>query len=117
QDVGAAVKLLGSIVELRNLDPTEFDPSERVEFEALCILAEVYDALLQPFINPDLSLSQQIESLTKFSHLICALYLENGTAFLPNQLYSDYQTMVKNAILMVPKTRLINGRLGVYICI
>ncbi|KAJ7820828.1 hypothetical protein B0H14DRAFT_3472012 [Mycena olivaceomarginata] len=81
KDVGAAVKLLGSIVELRNLDPTEFDPSERVEFEALCILAEVYDALLQPFINPDLSLSQQIESLTKFSHLICALYLENGTAF------------------------------------
>lgn len=117
QDVPRAVKLLLSIVALRDLESDDFDPSEAAEFEALCLLGEACDALLQPFIDPDLSLSQQIESLTKFSHLICALYVQNGTSFMPNQLYSDLQMMVKNAILLVPKTRIINSRLGVYICL
>ncbi|KAJ7658036.1 hypothetical protein B0H17DRAFT_1145739 [Mycena rosella] len=117
QDVPRAVKLLLCIVELKNLDSEDFDPSEAAEFEALCLLGEALDALLQPFINTDLSLSQQIELLIKFSHLICASYLQNGTAFLSNQLYADLQAMVKNAILMVPKTRLINGQLKVFICL
>ncbi|KAJ6524757.1 hypothetical protein B0H19DRAFT_842443, partial [Mycena capillaripes] len=36
---------------------------------------------------------------------------------LPNQLYIDLQSTIKNAILMVPKTRLINGQLKVFICL
>jgi hypothetical protein len=106
-----------SIVALRNLDSDDFDPSEAAEFEALCLLGEVFDYLLQPFINAGLSLSEQITSLITFSHLICALYRQNGQAFLSNQLYGDLQAMVKNAVLMVPKTRIIDGRLGVYICL
>ncbi|KAJ6603348.1 hypothetical protein DFH09DRAFT_1019322 [Mycena vulgaris] len=116
-NVPNAIKLLLAIVELGKLDPADFDPSEAAELEALGVLAELIDALLQPFINIELSLSQQIQSLIKFSHLLCALYLQNGPSFMPNQLYSDFQTMVKNAILMVPKTRLINGRLKVFICL
>ncbi|KAJ6603724.1 hypothetical protein B0H10DRAFT_1957782 [Mycena sp. CBHHK59/15] len=115
QDIPHAVKLLLSIVALRDLDSDDFDPSEAAEFEALCLLGEACDALLQPFINPDLSLSQQIESLTKCSHLICTLYVQNGTSFMLNQLYSDLQMMVKNAILLVPKTRIINSQLGIYL--
>ncbi|KAJ7849431.1 hypothetical protein B0H13DRAFT_2402726 [Mycena leptocephala] len=95
----------------------DFDPSEMQEFEAICLLAEVFDAQLQPFINTTLSISEQITSLVQFSHLLCALYLQNGPSFLPNQLYGDLQTMVKNAVLMVPKTRLINGQLKVFICL
>ncbi|KAJ6518572.1 hypothetical protein DFH09DRAFT_1098400 [Mycena vulgaris] len=117
QDVPRAIKLLLCIVEIGELDPEDFDPSEMAEFEAFCILAELFDALLQPFINTTLSLSEQIESLVKFSHLLCALYLQNGTSFMSNQLYGDLQAMVKNAILMVPKTRLINGQLKVFICL
>ncbi|KAJ7472397.1 hypothetical protein B0H11DRAFT_2196011 [Mycena galericulata] len=117
QNVERAVKLMLSIVNLRDLDSDEFNPTESAEFEALCVLGEVFDALLQPFINPNLSLSEQIESLVRFSHLICALYLQNGTSFLSNQLYGDLQAMVKNAVLLVPKTRIIDGRLGVYICL
>ncbi|KAJ6624086.1 hypothetical protein B0H10DRAFT_1943560 [Mycena sp. CBHHK59/15] len=99
------------------LDPEDFDPSEAAEFEALCLLGELFDALLQPFINTELSLSEQIQSLVTFSHLLCALYVENGTSFIPNQLYADMQAMAKNAVLMVPKTRLINGKLKVFICL
>ncbi|KAJ7826505.1 hypothetical protein B0H13DRAFT_2440548, partial [Mycena leptocephala] len=117
QDVARAIKLLLSIVRISELDSDDFDPSEAAEFEALCVLGEALDALLQPFINTELSLSEQIESLIKFSHLLCALYLQNGTSFMPNQLYADIQAMVKNAVLMVPKTRLIDGQLKVFICL
>ncbi|KAJ7909873.1 hypothetical protein B0H13DRAFT_1616170, partial [Mycena leptocephala] len=55
--------------------------------------------------------------LIKFSHLLCALYIQNGTAFMPNQLYADLQAMIKNAVLMVPKTRIINGQLKVFSCL
>ncbi|KAF8173571.1 hypothetical protein K438DRAFT_2051185 [Mycena galopus ATCC 62051] len=117
QSVSRAVKLLLSIVALGTLDADDFDPTEAAEHEALRVLGEVFEALLQPMINPNLSLSEQIESLIKFSHLICALYLENKDSFLSHQLYGDLQATVKNAVLMVPKTRLINGKLGVYICL
>jgi hypothetical protein len=93
------------------------DPSEASELEALSIPGETFNALLQPFINVKLLLSEQIQSLIKSSHLLCALCLQNGTSFMSNQLYSDFQTMVKNAVLLVPKTRLINGCLKVYICL
>jgi len=117
QDVPRAIKLMLSIVEIGDIDPEDFDPSEAAEFEAIRLLGEFFDALLQPFINTELSLSEQIESLIKASHLLCALYLQNGTSFLPNQLYADVQAMIKNAILMVPKTRVVNGQLKVFICL
>ncbi|KAJ7033014.1 hypothetical protein C8F04DRAFT_908826, partial [Mycena alexandri] len=117
QDVPRAIKLLLCIVELGQLDPDDFDPGELAEFEAICLLGELLDAWLQPFINVDLSLSEQVESLITFSHLLAALYKANGTSFLPSQLYGDLQITVKNAILMVPKTRLVNGELKVFICL
>ncbi|KAK7001122.1 hypothetical protein R3P38DRAFT_2428555, partial [Favolaschia claudopus] len=117
QNVSEAIKLLLCIVEISKLDPEDFDPTEAAEFEALCLLGEAYDALLQPFINVNLSLSEQIQSLVTASHLFCALYVQNGTSFMSNQLYADIQTMIKNAVLMVPKTRIVNGDLKVYICL
>ncbi|KAK7015803.1 hypothetical protein R3P38DRAFT_2786723 [Favolaschia claudopus] len=112
-NVSEAIKLLLCIVEIPKLDPEDLDldPSEAAEFEALCLLGEAYNALLQPFINVELSLSEQIQSLITASHFFCALYVQNGTSFMSNQLYADMQSMFKNAILMVPKTRIINGEL------
>ncbi|KAJ6626243.1 hypothetical protein B0H10DRAFT_1942079 [Mycena sp. CBHHK59/15] len=117
RNVSGAIKLMLCIVELRNLNQDDFDPSEAAEFEDLCLLGEIFDAWLQPFINTELSLSEQIESLIKCSHLLCALYLQNSTAFMSNQLYAVIQASIKSAILMVPKTRLINGKLKVFICL
>ncbi|KAK6991451.1 hypothetical protein R3P38DRAFT_3223532 [Favolaschia claudopus] len=87
------------------LDPANYDISEAAELEALSLLGEMFHALLERFINVKLSLSEQIESLVRFSHLLCALYMQNGTSFMSDQLYSDLQTMVKNAVLTVPKVR------------
>ncbi|KAJ7822223.1 hypothetical protein B0H13DRAFT_1659783 [Mycena leptocephala] len=117
QNVSGAIKLMLCIIELTTLNKDDFDPNEAVEFEALCLLAEVLNAWLQPYINTDLSLSEQIESLVLCSHLLCALYSQNGGSFMSNQLYADIQASVKNAVMMVPKTRLINGELKVFICL
>lgn len=101
QDVPRAIKLLLSIVRISELYSDNFDPSEAAEFEALCVLGETLDTLLQPFINTELSLSEQIESLIKCSHLLCALYIQNGTSFMPTQLYADIQAMIPPPLCIV----------------
>ncbi|KAJ6553901.1 hypothetical protein B0H10DRAFT_1758949, partial [Mycena sp. CBHHK59/15] len=117
QIVARSIQLMLCIIELTSLDSADFDPNEAVEFEALCLLAEFLNAWLQPYINTDLSLSEQIESLVLCSHLCAGLYLQNGGSFVSNQLYAHIQATVKNAVLMVAKTRVINGKLKVFICL
>ncbi|KAJ6586611.1 hypothetical protein B0H10DRAFT_2335394 [Mycena sp. CBHHK59/15] len=117
QNIARSIQLMLCIIELTSLDSADFDPNEAIEFEALCLLAEFLNAWLQPYINTDLSLSEQIESLILCSHLCACLYLQNGGSFVSNQLYTHIQATVKNAVLMVAKTRVINGKLKVFICL
>ncbi|KAJ7937821.1 hypothetical protein B0H13DRAFT_1852120 [Mycena leptocephala] len=117
QNVSRAVKLLLCIVEIRTIDKDDLDPSEEAEFEALCLLGEMFEFLVTPFINPRLSLSQQLTSLVTFAHLACGLFLQNSTSFMSNQLYGDLQAMVKAAILMVAKTQVLDPRLEVLLCL
>ncbi|KAJ6603057.1 hypothetical protein B0H10DRAFT_1743837, partial [Mycena sp. CBHHK59/15] len=51
------------------------------------------------------------------SHLCTALYHQNGASFMGNQLFAHIQASIKNAVLMVCKTRVINGELKVLICL
>jgi hypothetical protein len=95
QHVANAVKLLTLIADLRHLDSTDYTPSEANTHRAFCLMGEAIDALLEPFINPTLSLSEQLTSLVKFAHILCALYLEHESDFLPPQLYGDLQCLVK----------------------
>ncbi|KAK7050337.1 hypothetical protein R3P38DRAFT_3306578 [Favolaschia claudopus] len=117
QNVSRAVQLLLCVVEIQTIDKDDLDPSEEAEFEALCLLGKVFDSLLQPFINPGLSLSEQITSLVTFAHLACGLFLQNSTSFMSNQLYGDLQTMVKAAIMMVAQTQDLDPLLDVLICL
>ncbi|KAK7016508.1 hypothetical protein R3P38DRAFT_2785715 [Favolaschia claudopus] len=108
QNVSRAVQLLSCIVEIKTIDRETLDPSQEAEFEALCPLGEVFHYLLQPFINPTLSLSEQITSLP---------HLKNSTSFMSNQLYGDLQTMVKAAIMLVARTQILDPLLEVLICL
>ncbi|KAK7024312.1 hypothetical protein VNI00_016436 [Paramarasmius palmivorus] len=117
QDVPRAIKLLSLVIELRDLDPSEFGPTQGVTHKALSLLAEVFESLLDPFINPDMDLGDQIESLSKFVHLICALFIKNSTSFMSNQLYGDLQAMVKNAIFTVARYLDLDPEMEVFICL
>ncbi|KAJ7699599.1 hypothetical protein B0H17DRAFT_1129209 [Mycena rosella] len=109
--------LLCSVQDLRHLDTSEFTPSERNTHRALSLLGEMFDALVEPFINPTLSLSQQITHLVKFAHIACALFLQHGGAFVSNELYGDLQCMVKNAIFKIAHSKVLNPMLKVFLCL
>jgi len=105
------------IAKLHNLDTSEFNPSECTTHRALSLLGELVDALIQPFIDPSFSISQQITSLAKFAHIACALFLKHESAFLPQHLYSDLQCMVRTAIIRVAHTKFLNPEYKVFLCL
>ncbi|KAJ7479108.1 hypothetical protein FB451DRAFT_1131301 [Mycena latifolia] len=117
QDVPRAVKLLCLIADLRDLDTSEFTPSERNTHRALSLLGEMFDALVEPFINPTLSLSEQMTQLVKFAHIACALFIKHEGDFVSNQLYGDLQCMVKNAIFKIAHSKVLNPLLKVFLCL
>ncbi|KAK7005495.1 hypothetical protein R3P38DRAFT_3326476 [Favolaschia claudopus] len=117
QNVSRAVQLLLCVAEIQTIPKDDLDPSEEAEFEALCLLGEVFKFLLRPFITPTLSLSEQITSLVTFAHLSCSLFLQNGTSFMSNQLYGDLQATVKAAIMTVAQTQTLDPLLDVLICL
>ena len=112
QDVPRAVELIRAIVHLAEIDPTQ-PPYTRpgmipdidvvIDFEAIKMLANILHHFLEPFINPTLSLSQQVSHISTCSHLIFCQYRLNRAAFLPNQLYYDVMTTMKNALFCIAK--------------
>ncbi|KAJ7471739.1 hypothetical protein FB451DRAFT_1036440, partial [Mycena latifolia] len=117
QDVPRAVKLLYLIADLRNLDTSECTPSERNTHRALSLLGEMFDALIEPFINPTLSLSEQMTQLVKFAHIACALFVKHKGDFVLNQLYGDLQCMIKNAIFKIAHSKVLNPLLKIFLCL
>ena len=117
QDVPRAIKLLSLVSDLRKLDHSSFDPSEHITHQSLSLLGEMLEALIEPFINPDFSISEQITSLIKFAHIACALFLKHETSFLPLHLYSDLQCMVRTAIFRVAHTKILDPESKVFICL
>lgn len=83
----------------------------------LSLLSEVLEAVIEPFINPEFSISQQITSLMKISHIACALFLKHKSGFMPLHLYSDLQCMFQTAIFRVAHTKNLNPNLKVLLCL
>lgn len=75
------------------------------------------DALIEPFINPQFFLSQQITSLVKFAHIACAQFIKHDSDFMTQHLYSDLQCMIKTAISRVAHTMLLNPNQDVFLCL
>lgn len=85
QNVAAAMKLLWLISRVflipEHLRNTKSNPTRASEFRALCLLGQIYDAVLRPFIDPNMSLTEQLVSLGRFGHLVCGLWLRNQRPF------------------------------------
>ena len=113
QDVPCVVELICAVVRLGQIDPTKPPYTSNlgqivnidviIDLKAISLLGLILDSLLEPFINPALSLSEQICRLSIASHLIFSFYLVHRTSFLPNPLMYDTITMIKNAIFCAAK--------------
>jgi hypothetical protein len=67
------------------------------------MLANILHNFVEPFINPTFSLAHQVHYISICSHLLFCQYHLNRTAFLPNPLYYDLQTAMKNIIFSIAK--------------
>jgi hypothetical protein len=114
QDVLHAIKLIWAVtIELRFLNKSGFSPSQMKTVEALQLIGTLFHAMIEPFVNPTLTLTKQLEYLSQYAHLTLMLYRQNGCAIMPNQLYTDSQVMVKNAFFYHAKQLLMNPNLPV----
>lgn len=113
QDVPRAIELIRAVADLRSLDKSTFNPSQVKTVEALQLIGTVFHAMIEPFVNPSLSLTAQMEYLSEYSHLVFMLYRRNGTSFMSNQLYGDSQVMVKNAFFYLARQLLMDPDLPV----
>ncbi|KAI0355713.1 hypothetical protein OH77DRAFT_1402816, partial [Trametes cingulata] len=115
QDVPRAIEFLEAVEEIQRLPVHGCHPGELQETQLIGVVGDLFAAFLDAFIDPDLSLSQQLSSLSKFAHAAFALFRAHGVNFMPNQLYSDMQMTVKNAFFCVAKQQNLNGSKPFYL--
>ncbi|KJA13990.1 hypothetical protein HYPSUDRAFT_150902, partial [Hypholoma sublateritium FD-334 SS-4] len=90
-------------------------PSDFHRQRCITFFGQFLSYFLLPFISPDWSLSQQIESLSAYAHLAAALHLKHGTACLTGALYADSQAVVKNIVFITARLQIMDGNLTFFI--
>ncbi|KAI0068069.1 hypothetical protein BV25DRAFT_1875223 [Artomyces pyxidatus] len=103
QDVPRAIDLMQGIITLSEIPQTTTDPDVAADLDSICYLSKLLEAILEPFINVEFSLSEQMVSLSRYAHLAFATFRLYRLAFMSNQLYFDSMTMVKNAFFCAAK--------------
>ncbi|KAG1761169.1 hypothetical protein EDD22DRAFT_954319 [Suillus occidentalis] len=109
QDVPRAVELMLAIIEFSNSqlhisnDSFSMDIDTRADVASINLLSKLLESILMPFIHVDLSLSQQFEHLSRYSHLAFSFFHAHHRSFMSYQLYYNTQTMTKNAIFCLAK--------------
>lgn len=104
QDVKLAYDLLQAVWSLPRTCQSQ-NPSFIAAREALWTLGKLFYHTVFPFLCIDLSLSEQIEHLSTAAHLAMTLYKQDGTNFMANNLYTDLQIFIKNAIFCAAKAK------------
>ncbi|KAJ7724821.1 hypothetical protein DFH07DRAFT_758857 [Mycena maculata] len=112
QNVPKAVELLEAIIRLYSEPVTDLDPTMLKGHKAIGLLAEVLHSLLTPFVDVELSLSEQVTRLSKYAHLIVPIFRRHRTSFMSNQLYADSQTMIKNIVFCIAKQKVLDAKQG-----
>lgn len=109
QDVPRAVELMLAIIEFSHTqlhvtnDSFSLDIDTRADVASISLLSKLLESILIPFIRVDLSLAQQFEHLSRYSHLAFSFFHAHRRSFMSYQLYYDTQTMVKNAVFSLVK--------------
>jgi hypothetical protein len=114
QNVPKAVNLLQSLFDLVGkhyaVTPAILERVQRVVF-----LARVLTCFLFPFIKVEMSLSEQLRSLSTYIHLLTAMYRKHRTAFVTSALYADSQAIVKNVIITIARMQTLDPTLEYHI--
>jgi hypothetical protein len=114
QNVPKAVNLVSSLAKIRKQEILKL-PSINARIERVVFLANVLGCFLDVFTHVEMSLSEQIRSLSTYAHLITALYQKHRTGFLTSALLANSQAIVKNIIFTLARIQTINPDAVYYI--
>ncbi|KAJ7429781.1 hypothetical protein B0H11DRAFT_2257746 [Mycena galericulata] len=113
--------LSNAVVSLRKNRDIEFTvPTSEVDvnsdLDSIGLFSFMVEALLNAFIDPSASLTDQVRNLSIYAHMSFVLFRIFRLKFMSNQLYGDSQTMVKNIIFTIAKQQLLdpNGEVNAY---
>ena len=106
QNVPKAVNLIDDLFKLYGQNLAGMGPGEESRIKAVSFVAKVFSYFLFPFTKVEMSLSEQLRSLSTYSHLITAIYLRQGLAFMSSALFADSQAIVKNIIFTIARLQL-----------
>ncbi|KAJ6630330.1 hypothetical protein B0H10DRAFT_1774543 [Mycena sp. CBHHK59/15] len=95
QNVPCAYKLLKACISVGSLTSLDMSPTDRSTLHAFVLAGELWSSFLEPFRNSALLLSRQLSALSKFTYLEFTFYQMHETLFISNQLYFDFQALVK----------------------
>ncbi|KAJ7824429.1 hypothetical protein B0H13DRAFT_1658509, partial [Mycena leptocephala] len=118
QNVPRAYKLLKAIISVGAdgiPDSPSLDPTEKSTRRAFALAGEMWDAFLEAFLSQEMTLSQRLESLSKFAHMAFVFYRLHGSSFLSNQLYGDLQALVKSAFFCVARQQELDPEQAFYL--
>ncbi|KAG2105516.1 uncharacterized protein F5147DRAFT_775291 [Suillus discolor] len=114
QDVPRAVELIKAIIGLtesqRDFLNDSFSPNidRRADLMSIVLLSDVIKSFLIPFINVNLSLTEQVQYLSRFTHLSFTLFRSHQRSFMSHQLYYDMHTMVKSIMFSIVKQQVLD---------
>ncbi|KAJ7755776.1 hypothetical protein B0H14DRAFT_3512324 [Mycena olivaceomarginata] len=74
QDVPRAIELLEAVVAVGEMDYSNMDANTCADMDALQLLGSIVKAILEPFTNVHMNLTEQITSLSTFAHLSFTLF-------------------------------------------
>ena len=111
-----ALELLKYVSNLP-LAPNDCNLTWVAQRHAIYLFGHVCYFLVRPFTNVTFSLWQQLEHLYAASHLLLVLFQENPQRgeFMPSQLYTDIQIMIKNILFCIAKEKITNPKGNMYI--
>jgi hypothetical protein len=115
QNVPKAVSLIQSLLKLKKHpydSDSHFDQQKRNHIN---FVAHFLGAFVLPFIDVEMSLSDQLKSLSQFAHLAGVLQLNHGSSCLTGALYADTQATVKNIFFTTARLQAIDPNLKFYI--
>ncbi|KAG5633966.1 hypothetical protein H0H81_004150, partial [Sphagnurus paluster] len=108
QNVPNAVRLLQELYDLSGIKVVPH-PGHLKHLRAIAFIAKVLSYFLFPFIKVEMSLSEQIQSLSAYSHLLTGLYTKHRLGFMTSALFADTQAIVKNVIFTTAELQLLKN--------
>ncbi|OBZ66985.1 hypothetical protein A0H81_12994 [Grifola frondosa] len=115
QDVPHAIDFLQAISAISSLPNDHCNPTELKDIQIIRVLSELLAAFMNPFIQPEWSLTMQVTLLSKYAHMAFMLFRSHGVNFMPAQLYGDTQVTIKNIMFCITKQQELDNTQPFYI--